>query len=513
MSSELNLHTASGLTIKALVLGQDRSTRWNGSALVAWDAITDANWAVGLVVMTEELTSDGTGTGTYVGDFPTGINAEGEYPIEFFSGAAPVPGQQAVGIQTVNWNGTAAVSLVVSAATRYVYKSWRVEGVLTNVTTATYGLVKAVGSVEVVPSGTAMTSDETGVYYFSFTDTEDVAYTATIVFVYADATYTFEVDVPARSSTDGMTANYSSLLERVGHFLFGIRSAYSSDQTADIKECIKDGLNDVYTSHSWSFFRPIEPITTVAPYNTGTIEVVDGVVTLSDGTFPSWAAVGVLKTDNKYYNVGTYTDGTTITLEDTSVDVDAGTGYKLGRPVYDLPTAFEAIEGDLTYGPGQSSFYPPVRQKHDSEIRRLQQYNPYHDRPIHFGIRTVEFDPLAGSRRQMSLYPTPDAVYVLKARMKLRSTMIDAVNQYPVGGESLSQVITEACLAAAERNYDEQEGRHTKRFQELLPLAIVADQEMTSPTQLGPDAPRGENVNTISRSSRMGDVTFEGVTL
>ncbi len=108
MSSELNLHTVSGLTIKALIIGRDRATRWNGSALVAWDAISDVNWAVGLIAITEEVTSDATGTGTYIGDFPAGITTAGTYPIEFFSGASPIPGQQAIGIQTVYWDGTAA---------------------------------------------------------------------------------------------------------------------------------------------------------------------------------------------------------------------------------------------------------------------------------------------------------------------------------------------------------------------------------------------------------------------
>ena len=66
-------------------------------------------------------------------------------------------------------------------------------------------------------------------------------------------------------------------------------------------------------------------------------------------------------------------------------------------------------------------------------------------------------------------------------------------------------------MAAAERNYDEQEKRHTKRFQELLPLAIAADMEMTTPTQLGPDAPQSEHSDTIPRAIRMGSVTLGGV--
>ncbi len=315
------------------------------------------------------------------------------------------------------------------------------------------------------------------------------------------------------AAVGGMIASYPSLLERVGHYLFGIRSGFSLDQTDDIEECLKDGLHDVYTAHSWSFFRPVKEITTTAPYSTGTITIASGVVTLLGGTFPSWAAVGVLKVGNDYYDVDTRDGDTQVTLEDTTVTLAVASSFELGRPEYDLPTAFEAIEGDLAYEPGQSDFYPPVRQKDDGEILRLCQDDPYHDRPLYYGIRTVEFDPTVGSLRRLALYPTPDAAYVLKARMKLRTTMIDETNCYPVGAESLSQLITEACLAAAERGYDEQEGRHTKRFQELLPLAIAADQEMTSPTSLGSDSPQGEESDWWSSTIRMGAITLNGVTL
>jgi hypothetical protein len=392
---------------------------------------------------------------------------------------------------------------------RLIHQTFKIDGVLTSVTTAklsdptgTYGIKRNDTGAKVIDDGTVIPETSTGVYEYTLEDAVvGVAYTAYIEFVYDGDTFHIEFDLPATSDDYGMLAGYTSLLERVGHHLFGLRSGFSADQTTDIEECIRDGLHDVYAAHS------------TAPYTTGTITVASGVVTLSGGTFPSWAAVGVLKLSNEYYDVNTRDGDTQITLEDTSVAQATAASYELGRPEYDLPTGFEAIEGDLTYEPGQSDFYPPVRQKHDGEIRRLRQDDPYHDRPVHYGIRTVEFDPTVGSRRRLSLYPTPDAAYVFKARMKLRSTMIDETNQYPIGAEMLSQVIVEACLAAAERNYDEEEGRHTKRFMELLPLAIAADQEVTSPTSLGPDAPRGEDADSIARSVRMGDVTINSVVM
>ena len=188
-----------------------------------------------------------------------------------------------------------------------------------------------------------------------------------------------------------MIASYSTLLERVGHYLFGIRTGYSDDQTSDIEECIGDGLRDVYSAHDWSFFKPLEDLTTTAPYETGTVEIVDGVVTLSDGVFPSWAADGILMVDDSYYSVASRDGDTQITLDDTSVDVDAETSYELGRPEIELPAAFEAVAGDsdLTYYPDQNDLYPPVRQRHDRAIRTWQQDDPYYDRPIFYSVRTV----------------------------------------------------------------------------------------------------------------------------
>lgn len=312
-----------------------------------------------------------------------------------------------------------------------------------------------------------------------------------------------------------MTVSYSNLLERVGRFLFGQRSGYSDSETSDIEDCIQDGLRMVYASHDWSFFKPIEDVTTTAPYTTGTVEIVDGVVTLTTGTFPSWAADGTLMVSDNYYSVATRDSDSQITLDDTTLDVDAGTSYELGRPEIPLDAAFEAVSGDseLTYYPDQNELYPPVRQRHDATIRSMQQDDPYFDRPVYYSVRTVEFDPTTGSRKRLAFYPTPDAAYVLRVPMILRPTMLDDTNQYPVGGETLAAVITEACLAAAEHNLDDGEGVHEKRFLQLLPLAIRADQEKSSPTTLGPDAPRSERRGISSywlRSSRIGTLSLDG---
>ena len=318
--------------------------------------------------------------------------------------------------------------------------------------------------------------------------------------------------------TEYQYVNYAILLERVGHAVFGIRSGYSTDQTTDIENAINDGLRDVYAAHDWSFFHPVTAITTSAPYSTGTITIADGVATLVDdvgslvtAAFPSWAAQGVLKVDDGYYEVDSRYGDNQVTLEDTSVSADALSSYEICRHEYDLPASYEKIDGELTYEPGESDYYPAIKARQEGELRRRLQDNAYTDRPLYYALRRAEFDPTVGSRWRIVLYPTPDAAYMLYAPMKLRPTSLDSTNKYPVGGEKLSQLILEACLASAERLYDGAVGIHSKRFQELLPLAIQADKEASTPRTLGPDAPRDKY--KIPVPAQFGDLTFNGDTM
>jgi hypothetical protein len=112
MSGELNLkYSDTGETIWALILGSDRTTRWNGTAMVATNSMSITNWTTGMVELIENRTGNFPPvlTGTYVGDFPSGITASGEYAVEYYLSTAATPGSQAVGMQEVWWDGTKAI--------------------------------------------------------------------------------------------------------------------------------------------------------------------------------------------------------------------------------------------------------------------------------------------------------------------------------------------------------------------------------------------------------------------
>jgi len=110
VSGELNLkYSATNKTILALILGQNRSTRWNGTSMAAISAVSDANWTTGMVTLTEQGTSNSTKTATYVGNFPAGITQAGEYVVEYYLSTAAAPGSLAIGGQDIWWNGSAAI--------------------------------------------------------------------------------------------------------------------------------------------------------------------------------------------------------------------------------------------------------------------------------------------------------------------------------------------------------------------------------------------------------------------
>lgn len=411
---------------------------------------------------------------------------------------------------------------------RIIRKVFKIAGVPTDVTSAvlsdptgTFGVKRNDTDAVVIADGTAMTRVSDGTYEYEFVDIVGIAYTAYVEMVYAGSTYHFEVDFAARTSPSSGPVSYSSLVDRVGRYLFGAEAgaSYAADQLTKIGDCIHDGLNRVYAAHEWSLFRPVVDVTTIAPYVTGTITIAAGVVTLSGGTFPSWAADGILMVNSRYYSVASRGSNTQITLDNTSVTVATASSYSLAKPEIDMPAAFDSVanDSDLAYYPGEDSWYRPVNWRHDATIRSLEASNPEFGRPCAYSVRTKTFDPTVGSRKALVFYPAPDAAYVMRVPMILRPIDLDESNEYPIGAEMLSQVILEACLASAEHNYEEREHVHEKRFMEMIALAIRNDQERSSPTSLGPDSPSGVggkfgvfDYDYRSREQRLGRLTFGG---
>jgi len=119
------------------------------------------------------------------------------------------------------------------------------------------------------------------------------------------------------------------------------------------KRSVLSAYRQFPTLYNWSYYYKRGRITSVAAYSTGTIAIdhtggtYERQVTLTGGTWPSWAASGILQIGNVSYDVHERKSDTVITLSvnsNTGADVVAGASYTLSRDAYPLPLDFQTLD-------------------------------------------------------------------------------------------------------------------------------------------------------------------------
>lgn len=109
---------------------------------------------------------------------------------------------------------------------------------------------------------------------------------------------------------------------------------------------------EIVDMHDWNCLWTHGRINSVAPYDTGTIAYdhtggsSERLVTLTSGTFPSWAIYGELRIDSVNYEVESNPSSTTLVLStrrNPGADVASGTEYTLFRSAYTLPIGFKRM--------------------------------------------------------------------------------------------------------------------------------------------------------------------------
>ena len=255
----------------------------------------------------------------------------------------------------------------------------------------------------------------------------------------------------------------------------GIRRFYSPPKVAGVMR-----------SHEWSFLRPAATIETLAPYSTGTVGIVAGVVTLTGGTWPANAAQGEIVVNGVASTVDTRDSDTQLTLDDTSVAADSGTSYELVFPTQDLPADFADFEGEITYPAGVNVIFEPIKIVSEFQIRRKRQQTNYTYRPEWVGLRPKTLDATTGTRYELLWWPIPDDAYFLTYRYRVNPSDLDGTNKFPYGGQPHYATVLEAVLAEAESSeYGNKSGYHEGRFREQLLVSIEHDQKVNSPDHLG----------------------------
>jgi hypothetical protein len=307
-----------------------------------------------------------------------------------------------------------------------------------------------------------------------------------------------ERTVSTRDSDTQLTLTSSATWSSVSYEINPWDAEQTETLTAIIKEGYRRFLNPPLTQNrkrnrEWSFLSPIATLSLNAPYSTGTITVSSGVVTLSGGTFPSWAAAGEIYftsgSNSLRYEVSTRDSATQLTLTDTSVNAASGTKYSLENSTYALPDGFAGMMSQgFTFQPGGPINTGIIRVVGEEQIRVKQADGRYSGTPTMCCIRPVAHTGSTGQRYEVIFYPTPDAARTLWYRYRVIPDMMTAANPYPLGGMHHGTTLMESCLAVAEERINDTSNLHRSKFQEQLMSAVDLDERMSSPTTLGLDS-------------------------
>lgn len=169
------------------------------------------------------------------------------------------------------------------------------------------------------------------------------------------------IALTAASNTSGILA---SSLWAYALRMYGDHQGAKAD--TEKMEIVNDALSWLTNEDDWPYMHRFGVIDFNAAYTTGTIAITSGTatVTLTGGTWPTWAASGDIYLNGQSYRVSTRTSATVLTLAETfNGDDVSGSSYTLAQHRYALPSDLLRIDqiyqgntwpwGDGAVSPGQ----------------------------------------------------------------------------------------------------------------------------------------------------------------
>lgn len=297
-----------------------------------------------------------------------------------------------------------------------------------------------------------------------------------------------------------LSLSRNDLLKAAGNLLgrgIDVTAWDDPDFSTRVNMCVDIGCRWVYEPdllpnepqvHIWSFMQPkMTSFDLNAPYGTGTVTIVAGVVT-GDGTvFPSWAADAEFIIGDVSYSVATRDSDTQLTLDDTAVTAAAGSAYTLQQIDYVLPDLFGGFRGDLCLDQTSSSLGYVLKRASKEELLALQKDGDaeFSAQPCRYAVFPKDQTGASGQRWMITLWPIADAAYTLSGFYTINPYQLTSALPYPMGGLPLSECLREAVLGAVEIEFKGEAGIHMQMFQRKLQAAVSFDRQMSNPGIIG----------------------------
>jgi hypothetical protein len=195
---------------------------------------------------------------------------------------------------------------------------------------------------------------------------------------------------------------YTTYFDLVESLITGSFGGPQDAEQRDIRTAIHKAYSELTTIRDWSYYHVHGRVVTDAPYGTGTVSSSGVTVTLTGGTWPSWAGTGAyLKVGEQIARVASRTSGSVVVL-DSSLALKADVtsqSYTLYRTVYPLPDDFRNMDEPSDEYNWWSGVYVTPDQ-----AMKLERVNNTSGTPLHW---TVIKDPdSTGWAIKLIGYPT-----------------------------------------------------------------------------------------------------------
>lgn len=226
---------------------------------------------------------------------------------------------------------------------------------------------------------------------------------------------------------------YFTFKDAVRHCLDFVGVDVSDLNKRRAKMAVLAAYRELANSHRWSYYYSRGRINTNTPQSSSTVSydhtgsVYERELTLASGTWPTWAAYGIISINNVPYEVSSYKSSTILQLSVNSnpgADVASGTSYVLYRDTYPLPIDF--ISSDQFFQMGgcvRPSYVHPtewlVRQGTSQSVAQPRMYT-FRGSPDFAGAMAVSF------------WPPPDTTYAFDFVYQRRPRQI-ALEEYATG--------------------------------------------------------------------------------
>ena len=274
-------------------------------------------------------------------------------------------------------------------------------------------------------------------------------------------------------------------------------TAWDSDFSTRVDMCVDIGCRWVYEPsilpgeanvHIWSFMEPkLFSFQLNTQYSTGSVTVVDGVVTGSGTDFPAWAEDAEIVIGSTSYSVATRISGTSLILDDTTVDASAGSSYVLQQVDYQLPDLFGGFRGDLFLNQTANSIGYVLQRGSKEELLELQKNgeSDFASQPCKYAVFTADQTGADDQKYLITVWPLPDAAYTITGFYIINPYRLTSALPYPMGGLPLAECLRSAVLAAAEIEFKGEAGIHQQMYRDRLQAAVSFDRQVNNSGILG----------------------------